>query len=114
VTSYRESIGIIAVNYGEAGAIENLGPAYHLPAPISGANSWWLRGYPDPAPSTLIVIGFLPDDAQRLFNDCHAVARQYNSYGVQNQEVVDRPVIFVCGAPREPWPVFWKHNRSFQ
>ena len=44
-------------NYGEAGAIEMFGPAYHLPPPISTTNSAWLRGYPTPQPTTLIVVG---------------------------------------------------------
>ena len=50
-------LAIAVRNYGEQGAIEILGPAYHLPPPISGINSAWLRGYPAPPPSTLIVMG---------------------------------------------------------
>ena len=42
----KASLGIVVGNYGEQGAIEILGPAYHLPPPISGTNSAWLRGYP--------------------------------------------------------------------
>ena len=42
----QENLGIIVGNYGEQGAIEMLGPAYHLPPPISSTNSAWLRGYP--------------------------------------------------------------------
>ena len=54
----RDSVGVLVGNYGEQGAVEILGPAYHLPAPISMTNSAWLRGYPTPQPSTLIVLGF--------------------------------------------------------
>src|SRR5664279_5459493 len=54
----RAAVGVIVGNYGEAGAIEILGPAYNLPRPISMTNSAWLRGYPEPPPSTLIVLGF--------------------------------------------------------
>ena len=50
--------GVIVANYGEQGAIEMFGPAYHLPPPISMTNSAWLRGYPNPQPGTLIVVGF--------------------------------------------------------
>ena len=32
----RENVGESVRNYGEQGAIEILGPAYHLPPPISG------------------------------------------------------------------------------
>ena len=49
------------------GAVEILGPAYHLPTPISMTNSAWLRGYPAPPPSTLIVVGFSKEDAERTF-----------------------------------------------
>jgi hypothetical protein len=44
------SAGILAGNYGEAGAINLYGPAYDLPEAISGINSYWLRGYGDPPP----------------------------------------------------------------
>ncbi len=46
----QNSVGVVVGNYGEQGAIEILGRAYHLPAPISGTNSAWLRGYPTPPP----------------------------------------------------------------
>ena len=49
----RENVGVLVGNYGEAGAVEILGPAYRLPAPISMTNSAWLRGYPMPPPSRL-------------------------------------------------------------
>jgi hypothetical protein len=52
----QANLGITAGNYDEQGAIEMLGPAYHLP-PISTTNSAWLRGYPIPPPTTLIVLG---------------------------------------------------------
>ena len=45
--------------------MEILGPAYHLPMPISMTNSAWLRGYPTPQPSTLIVVGFSQEAADK-------------------------------------------------
>ena len=42
----RSNVGVLTGNYGEQGAVEILGPAYHLPMPISMTNSAWLRGYP--------------------------------------------------------------------
>jgi hypothetical protein len=44
------SAGILAGNYGEAGAINLYGPAYGLPEAMSGINSYWLCGYGDPPP----------------------------------------------------------------
>ncbi|MGA7755966.1 MAG: glycosyltransferase family 39 protein, partial [Candidatus Sulfotelmatobacter sp.] len=66
----QQNVGIAVRNYGEQGAIEILGPAYHLPPPISGINSSWLRGYPTPLPSTLIVMGQSRREADRLFTAC--------------------------------------------
>jgi hypothetical protein len=39
----RQRTGILAGNYGEAGAINLYGPAYYLPPAISGVNSYLLE-----------------------------------------------------------------------
>jgi len=109
----RDSLGIAVRNYGEQGAIELLGPAYHLPPPISGVNSSWLRGYPTPLPSTLIVMGQSAKEADRLFTTCRLAGHNGNSLGVKNEESEDHPDIFVCGPPRLPWPEFWKEYKGF-
>ena len=84
-------------NYGEQGAIEILGPAYHLPPPISGTNSAWLRGYPVPPPSTLIVLGTSREEADRMYTSCRVAGHNGNALGVHNEESEDHPDIFVCG-----------------
>jgi len=109
----REHVGIVVRNYGEAGAIEILGPAYHLPAPISGTNSGWLRGYPDPPPTMLIVLGTSFENADRRYTECRVAGHNQNSLGVRNEESRDHPDIFVCGPPRLPWPEFWKSFQAF-
>jgi hypothetical protein len=108
-----EHVGIVVRNYGEAGAIEILGPAYHLPPPISGTNSAWLRGYPDPPPTTLIVLGTSREYADRRYTDCRLAGHSANSLGIKNEESRDHPDIFVCGPPRLPWPEFWKDFQAF-
>ena len=45
-TEERAHVGILAGNYGEAGAIDLYGPAHGPPKAISGVNSYWLRGRP--------------------------------------------------------------------
>ncbi|MGO9340211.1 MAG: glycosyltransferase family 39 protein [Terracidiphilus sp.] len=109
----QSSLGIIVGNYGEQGAIEMLGPAYHLPLPISLTNSAWLRGYPTPQPTTLIVVGVTSDWAPRIFSNCRLVAHNGNSEGVRNEESLGHPDIFLCGPPLLPWPEFWKKYQSF-
>ena len=90
-----------------------LGPAYHLPAPISMTNSAWLRGYPNPQPGTLIVLGFRDEQANRAFTNCRLAGHNRNSLGVKNEESEYHADIFVCGAPRKGWPQFWKDYQSF-
>ncbi len=109
----QQSVGVIVRNYGEAGAIEILGPAYRLPAPISGTNSAWLRGYPEPPPTTLIVLGTSREGAEKWFTGCRLAGHNTNSLGVKNEESRDHPDIFVCGSPRLPWPEFWREYRAF-
>jgi hypothetical protein len=109
----RQNYGVLVGNYGEQGAIEILGPAYNLPQPISGTNSAWLRGYPTPPPSTLIVLGFSQRQAERAFSSCHVAGHISNPYGVENEETKYHPDIFVCGPPVKPWPEFWKDFQRF-
>jgi hypothetical protein len=109
----RENVGVMVRNYGEQGALEILGPAYHLPPPISGTNSAWLRGYPVPPPSTLIVLGTSWKDADRMYTSCHLAGHNGNALGIPNEESQDHPDIFVCGGPRLPWPEFWKEYQGF-
>ncbi len=107
------SIGIITANYGEQGAVEILGPRYGLPAPISLTNSAWLRGYPTPPPSTLIVTGLNADDANEEFTNCRLAAHVAYPQGLDNEESKYHPDIFLCGSPRLPWPEFWKKYQRF-
>lgn len=109
----RASVGILVGNYGEQGAIELLGPAYHLPLPISMTNSAWLRSYPTQPPSTLIVLGFSREDASRAFTGCRLAGHNGNSEGVKNEESQAHPDIFVCAGPRLPWPQFWNDYQAF-
>lgn len=104
---------ILTGNYGEMGAINLYGPAYGLPAAISGINSAWERGYGDPPPQTVIVVGYGPELANRLFQDCQLAGQVTNHYGIKNEESSWRPAILVCQQPRQPWPALWPHLRTF-
>ncbi len=109
----QANLGILAGNYGEQGAIEMFGSAYHLPPPISMTNSAWLRGYPSPQPTTLIVIGSSLEWANRNFTACRVAGHVANPSGVRNEESEYHSDIYVCGPPRQPWPVFWKDHERF-
>jgi hypothetical protein len=109
----RAQVGILAGNYGEAGAIDLYGPAYNLPEAISGINSYWQRGYGDPPPQTLIVVGLPRDYVEKIFESCGLTGHTSNRFGVQNEETMAHPDIFVCRNLRQPWPEFWKSFQYF-
>jgi hypothetical protein len=104
----RDHLGILAGNYGEAGAIDLYGPRYGLPAAISGINSFWLRGYGEPPPETLIVVGLSSHFVQSNFSGCQVAGHTWNRFGVENEETRDHTDIFVCRGLKQSWPAFWK------
>jgi 4-amino-4-deoxy-L-arabinose transferase-like glycosyltransferase len=106
-------LGITVGNYGERGAIEMLGPAYHLPPPISTVNSAWLLGYPVTPPTTIIALGITREEADSIFTGCRLAGQNGNTLGVQNEESEYHPDIFVCGPPRKTWTELWKEHRDF-
>jgi hypothetical protein len=63
----RDHLGILAANYGEAGALNLYGPGHGLPPAISGINSFWERGYGNPPPETVIALGFSRGFLERTF-----------------------------------------------
>ncbi len=110
----RPRTAILASNYGEVGAIYFYGKAYGLPPVISGGNSMWERGYGDPAPETVIAVGFDNDSSRAFFRSCQVVGTVKNSYGVKNEESTWHTSLFVCRGPVRPWPEMWKDMRWFQ
>jgi hypothetical protein len=109
----RGHLGILAANYGEAGAIDLYGPQYGLPNAISGVNSFWQRGYGDPPPQTLIILGESATFVNQRFESCRVAAQVWNRYGVENEETRDHPEIYVCRGLKSSWPEFWKTFRHF-
>jgi len=109
----RARLGILGTTYGEAGAVNLFGPQYGLPRAISGVNSFRQRGYGDPAPQTLIVLGQTRRVADELFEGCKLAGHTFNRYGVRTGETTWNPDIFVCGPPKQGWPEFWEHFQYF-
>ena len=108
----RARTAIFANNYGEAGAINRYGPSHGLPAAIGGINSYWYRGYGDPPPRTVIVLG---DDAEGIRDtpaDCVLAGRVRIPHGVENEES-GHPDIYVCRNLRLDWAKAWPAMRSF-
>lgn len=105
--------GILAGNYGEAGALNLYGPALGLPHTMSLTNSFWYRGYDPRLTQTVILAGFDLEEADKLYDSCTVAAKNTNLFGVVNEESRDHPDILLCRNLRMPWPVYWAHYRRF-
>jgi len=109
----RAHLGILAGNYGEVGALNLYGEELGLPHAISGVNSSWERGYGEPPPETVIVIGYSGEFLRQEFSSCYVAGETWNRFGVANEESSQVPDIFVCSGLKEPWPQFWLRARRF-
>jgi hypothetical protein len=104
----RARTGIIAGNYGEAGAIDLFGPRYGLPPAISDHQSHYYWGPPPGKFDAFIVLQWDQDDVEQLCDRWEAPINHFHPYGMSEE---NRP-IYVCFGPRfdlrERWER-WKH-----
>lgn len=111
--SDRARATILAGNYGEVGALNLYGERFGLPQAISGVNSSWERGYADPPPGVLIVVGYSREFLEQEFAFCVVAGHVHNRFNIPNEETVEDPQIFVCRGLKESWPEFWRKARRF-
>jgi hypothetical protein len=109
--SERRAATIVTGNYGEAGAIDRYGGAYHLPLAFSGHNNYWWWGPPHPALGTTIAIGFDRSAFSPYFGSVVLAARIHNGAGVENDE--EGTLVWVCTGQRRPWPAIWPQFRNY-
>jgi hypothetical protein len=76
-------------------------------------NSFWARGYGNPPPERLIVLGFDREGLAQFFETCTQAGQTPNPYGIENEETRFHPNIFVCEGLRMPWENFWERIRAF-
>jgi hypothetical protein len=108
----RQRTAIYCSNYGEAGALDLYGPRFGLPPAISGINSFWARGYGNPPPQTVIVLGTHRERIEPVFNSITLAGHIPNPQQLGNEES-EHSDIFICRGLKSPWPEVWKHARSF-
>lgn len=105
----RKDCGIFAQDYGQAGAIDFLGPKYGLPQSLSGHQSWWLWGPRGYSGNCLIV---LDDDRERLAELFEHV--DFVGTSRDNAYALEREIpVFICrgakqGSLSQIWPTLKK------
>ncbi len=103
----RARTGIIAGNYGEAGAIDLFGPNYGLPNAISGHQSHWFWGPPKEHYNNFITLQWSRDD----FDNRCASLQEFQHYNLFGMGEENGPIFLCRGArfdPAQRWP-HWKH-----
>ena len=108
----KPRVGILTGENDEAAALNLYGPEYGLPKAISGSDTFWLRGYGDPPPGTLIVVGYSREDVDSAFEACEVAGTITNPYGVEN-DLREPPTIFVCRHLRWSWPELWEKVKHY-
>ena len=89
------------------------GPALGLPRVISRTNTYWLRGYGDPPPQTIIELGNTAEGESKSAAKCTSSGRFRNSLGVDNEESAWDYEIFVCREIPPQWPAIWGTKPRF-
>jgi 4-amino-4-deoxy-L-arabinose transferase-like glycosyltransferase len=107
---------IFTADYGEAGAINELGTG--LPRAVSGHNTYWWWGPGKPRATTVIAIAPGPVDVtgyagylRHFFASVRVAARLSNPYGIHNQEWGGH--VYVCTGPRSSWAALWPRLRHY-
>jgi hypothetical protein len=106
----RTHAAILARNYGEASAVRFYAPPGDTTPVLSTHNSYYLWGYGDPPPDTLVTIGFGRPRLEAEFEDVREVGRFSHPLAMPYES--DNP-IFVCRRPRRPFAEIWRSYKLF-
>jgi len=109
---------IFTADYGEAGAINELGRGTGLPIAVSGQNNEWFWGPGDPDATTVVAVAPGPVDVLdygaylgRFFTSVRVAATLSNDAGLHNQEWDGH--VYICTGPRHPWGKMWPLLRHY-
>jgi Dolichyl-phosphate-mannose-protein mannosyltransferase len=107
----RKDCGIFAQDYGQAGAIDFLGPKYGLPPALSGHQTWWLWGPRGYSGNCMIVLDDTQKTLETHFDHVEFVGRTPdNPYALERQLTV-----FIChGFKHGSWTAIWPHVKRWR
>jgi 4-amino-4-deoxy-L-arabinose transferase-like glycosyltransferase len=99
----RADCAIFGQDYGEAGAIDFLGPAYGLPKALSGHQTYFLWGPRGYSGNCMIVLNDRREVLESLFEHVEYMGTSRNPYALESN------AIFICkgkkfGSLEELWP----------
>jgi len=106
--SDRNSVMILASNYGEAGALDFYG--HGLPPVVSAHLTYYYWAPAHMSPSTLIVVGYSREYLATIFGDIQQAGTITNSYGLRNEEY--GKAIWICRSPLVPLDQAWPRLKA--
>jgi hypothetical protein len=107
----RAKAGVVALNYGDAGAIDLLGAKYGLPVKaMSPHNSYWLWGIDAERMDVLIVIGGDPQDHRESYSDVREAGRIECGYCMPYE---NHRAIYVLRNRLRPIDEIWRTSKTF-
>jgi hypothetical protein len=101
---------IFTGNYGEAGALQLYAQQYHLPAVISGHNSYYLWGPGSCSGSVLITVGISQSDLQKSYSRVDLATTLTCSYCMPEEDNVP---IYVAQQPKYPSRQVWHSVKHY-
>jgi hypothetical protein len=102
---------IFASNYGEAGALQQFGGQYHLPAPISGHNAFYIWGPEGCNGQVIISIGVTAQTATQAFGSVTLAATTSCTACVDSEN--DAPIL-ILRDPKEPFSMIWAQAKMYE
>jgi 4-amino-4-deoxy-L-arabinose transferase-like glycosyltransferase len=106
----RSGTVIFTGSYGEAGAVDVLGPDRGLPAASSGHNSYWLWGPPD-THGPIIGVGGVGETLRAICPMIQQVGTISNPWEIGNEEM-GLP-LWLCDAPRGQLADIWPDVKHY-
>ena len=101
----RHDCAIFAQDYGQAGAIDFLGPRYGLPQSLSGHQSWWFWGPREYTGNCMIVLDDTQERLETLFERVEYLGRTPdNAYALEKDLTVFMCHGFKHGTLAQVWP----------
>jgi hypothetical protein len=104
----RAHAAIMTENYGQAGAVDFLGPAYGLPHAISGHNTYYLWGPGDAR--TLVTVGISETLLRRAFAHVERVGTYNDPLVLPDQSDL---AIYLARDPRVPIAAWWPLTKHY-
>ncbi|MRH88140.1 glycosyl transferase family 39 [Nocardia sp. SYP-A9097] len=100
---------ILAQGYWQAGAVEEFGGRYNLPATYSPSRGFGFFGPPPDSATTAIYVGLdtAEPDLRSRFTEVERVTTLDDPMGIPG---IDRMVaVWKCKGPKQPWSIMWDH-----